>query len=134
MASVVNTGDAKKAISGSKKVGKLLCPFVATAMEPMNCTASVTMTGAMWLLATSAHRCASTSGLLRRSCKYHLLGCGLGRRSSRISLVKASRFQRRFETGQLMDKKKTSSTITSVPQDHRIEAGLDAQEVDWMVS
>ena len=138
--SVVNTGDAKKAIGeAAKKVeANYFVSFLAhTTMEPMNCTAYVTddrcevwsptqaPTGAL-MLASKA------SGLPKE--KVHanttFLGCGLGRRAKPDYVVEAVTISKAVG--------KPVKVVWTREEDvkydyfraagsHRIEAGLDAQ-------
>ena len=140
MVSVVNTGDAKKAISeAAKKVeANYFVSFVAhTTMEPMNCTASVTddrcdvwapvqaQTGAL-MLASNA------SGLPKE--KVHVqttfLGCGLGRRAKPDFVVQAVTISKAVgKPVKVMWTREEDIKYDyfRAAASHRIEAGLDAQ-------
>jgi isoquinoline 1-oxidoreductase beta subunit len=140
MVSVVNTGDAKKAISEAvKKVeANYFVPFVAhTTMEPMNCTAYVTddrcdvwsptqaPTGAL-MLASNA------SGLPPQ--KVHanttFLGCGLGRRAKPDFVVEAVTISKAVgKPVKVMwtREEDVKYDYFRAAGSHRIEAGLDAQ-------
>jgi isoquinoline 1-oxidoreductase beta subunit len=140
MVSVVNTGDAKKAISeAAKKVeANYFVSFVAhTTMEPMNCTASVTddrcdvwapvqaQTGAL-MLASNA------SGLPME--KVHVqttfLGCGLGRRAKPDFVVQAVTISKAVgKPVKVMWTREEDIKYDyfRAAASHRIEAGLDAQ-------
>ncbi len=140
MASVVKTGDAKKAIGeATKKVeANYFVPFVAhTTMEPMNCTASVTddrcdvwsptqaPTGALMLS-------SKASGLPPQ--KVHanttFLGCGLGRRAKPDFVVEAVTISKAVgKPVKLMWTREEDIKYDyfRAAGAHRIEAGLDTQ-------
>jgi len=140
MVSVVNTGDAKKAISeAAKKVeANYFVPFLAhTTMEPMNCTAYVTddrcdvwsptqaPTGAL-MLASQA------SGLPKE--KVHanttFLGCGLGRRAKPDFVVEAVTISKAVgKPVKVMwtREEDVKYDYFRAAGSHRIEAGLDSQ-------
>jgi len=140
MLSVVNTGDAKKAISeAAKKVeANYFVPFVAhTTMEPMNCTADVRPDRCdVWAgtqAATAVQNVASSiSGLPKDKVNVYtpLIGCGLGRRTKPDSVIEALTLSKALG--------KPIKVIWTREEDikndffrsaasHRIEAGLDAQ-------
>jgi len=140
MVSVVNTGDAKKALSeAAKKVeANYFVPFVAhTTMEPMNCTASVTddrcdvwvpvqaQTGAL-MLASNA------SGLPKEKVYVQttFLGCGLGRRAKPDFVVQAVTISKAVgKPVKVMWTREEDIKYDyfRAGASHRIEAGLDAQ-------
>ena len=140
MVSVINTGDAKKAISeAAKKVeANYFVPFVAHAtMEPMNCTASATDDRCdVWApnqAQTGTQNLASkASGLPKEKVNVNttFLGCGLGRRVKPDFVVEAVTISKAVG--------KPVKVIWTREEDvkydyfraagsHRIEAGLDAQ-------
>ena len=146
MVSVVNTGDAKKAISeAAKKVeANYFVSFVAHAtMEPMNCTAYVTgdrcevwaptqaQTGAL-MLASKA------SGLPPEKVNVNttLIGCGLGRRAKPDFVVEAVTISKAVgKPVKLMwtREEDVKYDYFRAAGAHRIEAGLDArgQLIAW---
>jgi len=140
MVSVVNTGDAKKAIAeAAKKVeANYFVPFVAHAtMEPMNCTANVTDDRCdVWAptqAQTGSHMLASkASGLPKEKVHVHttFLGCGLGRRAKPDYVVEAVTISKALgKPVKLMWTREEDIKYDyfRAAGSHRIEAGLDAQ-------
>jgi isoquinoline 1-oxidoreductase beta subunit len=140
MASVVNTGDAKKAIGeAAKKVeANYFVSFVAhTTMEPMNCTASVTDDRCdVWSptqAPTGARMLASKASGLPPEKVYAnttFLGCGLGRRAKPDFVVEAVTISKAVgKPVKVMWTREEDIKYDyfRAAGSHRIEAGLDAQ-------
>ncbi len=138
--SVVNTGDAKKAIrEAHKKIeATYYVPYVAHAtMEPMNCTAYVGNDRCeVWVptqAQTDAQDAASkVSGLPKEKVLIHttFLGCGLGRRNAPDTVAEAITISK--AVGKRVKVMWTREEdikydLFRPPASHRIEAGLDAQ-------
>ncbi|MGA2464846.1 MAG: xanthine dehydrogenase family protein molybdopterin-binding subunit [Thermodesulfobacteriota bacterium] len=140
MVSVVNTGDAKKAISeAAKKIeATYFVPFVAhTTMEPMNCTAYVRDDGCdVWAptqAQTGAQMLASKASGLPGE-KVHVqttfMGCGLGRRAKPDFVVEAVTISKAVgKPVKVMWTREEDIKYDyfRAAGSHRIEAGLDAQ-------
>jgi isoquinoline 1-oxidoreductase beta subunit len=140
MVSVVNTGDAKKAIGeAAKKIeANYFVPFVAhTTMEPMNCTAYVRDDGCdVWAptqAQTGAQMLASKASGLPGE-KVHVqttfMGCGLGRRAKPDFVVEAVTISKAVgKPVKVMWTREEDIKYDyfRAAGSHRIEAGLDAQ-------
>jgi isoquinoline 1-oxidoreductase beta subunit len=140
MVSVVNTGDAKKAIGeAAKKIeATYFVPFVAhTTMEPMNCTAYVRDDGCdVWAptqAQTGAQMLASKASGLPGE-KVHVqttfMGCGLGRRAKPDFVVEAVTISKAVgKPVKVMWTREEDIKYDyfRAAGSHRIEAGLDAQ-------
>ncbi len=139
-ASVVKTGDAKKAIGeAAKKVeATYYVPCVAhMTMEPMNCTASVSADHCeVWAptqMQTGAVAVAmKLSGLPREKVQVNtpFLGCGLGRRSWTDYVAEAVQCSK--ELGKPVKvmwtrEEDIKNDAFRAPASHRVEAALDAQ-------
>jgi isoquinoline 1-oxidoreductase beta subunit len=138
--SVVNTGDAKKAIGeAAKKVeANYFVPFVAhTTMEPMNCTAYVTDDRCdVWAptqAQTGAQMLASQASGLPGE-KVHVqttfMGCGLGRRAKPDFVVEAVTISKAVgKPVKVMWTREEDIKYDyfRAAGSHRIEAGLDNQ-------
>ncbi|NWF93901.1 MAG: xanthine dehydrogenase family protein molybdopterin-binding subunit [Syntrophaceae bacterium] len=140
MASVVNTGDAKKVIGeASKKIeATYFVPYVAHAlMEPINCTAYVrsdrcevwaptqTQTGALMVA-------SNVSGLPPEKININttFLGCGLGRRARPDFVAEAVAISKAVEKPVKVlwtREEDIRYDAFRAPASHRIEAGLDSQ-------
>lgn len=140
MASVVNTGDAKKVMGeAAKKIeATYFVPFVAHAlMEPINCSAYVrddqcdvwaptqTQTGAQMVA-------SRVSGLPPAKVNVHttFLGCGLGRRARPDFVAEAVAISK--ATGKPVKllwtrEEDIKYDAFRAAMSHRIEAGLDSQ-------
>lgn len=140
MVSVVNTGDAKKAISeANKKIGATyFLPYVAHAtMEPMNCTADVRDDRCdVWApiqAQTGAQNVASkVSGLPKEKVNVYttFLGCGLGRRLRPDFVAEAVMISKALgKPVKVMWTREEDIKYDAFrpAASHRIEAGLDAQ-------
>ncbi len=140
MVSVVNTGDAKKAISeAAKKIeANYFVSFVAhTTMEPMNCTASVTDDRCDLWAPTQTHTltqmlASKVSGLPKEKVHVNIpfLGCGLGRRVKpdfAIEAVTISKAVGKPVKVMWTREEDIKYDYFRAAGSHRIEAGLDAQ-------
>jgi isoquinoline 1-oxidoreductase beta subunit len=140
MLSLVNTGDAKRAISeAAKKVeANYFVPFVAhTTMEPMNGTADVRADRCdVWAgnqLATGLQNIASTvSGLPKENVNVYtpLLGGGLGRRAKPDFAVEAVTISKALgKPVKVMWTREEDIKYDyfRAAASHMVEAGLDAQ-------
>jgi len=140
MVSVVNTGDAKKAISeANKKIeATYFLPYVAHAtMEPMNCTADVRDDRCdVWApiqAQTGAQNVASkVSGLPKEKVNVYttFLGCGLGRRLRPDFVAEAVMISKALgKPVKVMWTREEDIKYDAFrpSASHRIEAGLDAQ-------
>jgi isoquinoline 1-oxidoreductase beta subunit len=139
-ASVVNTGDAKKAISEAhKKVeAAYFVPSVAHAtMEPMNCTAHVANDHCdVWApvqAQTAAQAIGSKiSGFPREKVNVYttFLGCGFGRRAKPDFVVEAVSISKALgKPVKVVWTREEDIKYDQfrAPASHRVEAGLDVQ-------
>ncbi len=146
MVSVVNTGDAKKAISEvSKKIeATYYVPCVAHAtMEPMNCTADVRNDQCdVWApnqsQTVSQMVASKVSGLPKEKVHIHttFLGCGLGRRARPDFVAEAVAISKAIGKPVKVfwtREEDIKHDAFRAPASHRIEAGLDAkgQLIGW---
>lgn len=139
-ATVVNTGDAKKAVSeASKKLeATYYVPCVAhVTMEPMNCTADVKPDRCeIWVptqnMTAAKGLAAKVSGVPMDKVHVHntFLGCGLGRRAKPDFVAQAVAVSKALgKPVQVLwtrDDDTKGDSFRS-PASHRIEAALDAQ-------
>ena len=138
--SVVNTGDANKAIrEANKKIeATYYAPYVAHAtMEPMNCTAYVGNDRCeVWAptqAQTDAREAASkVSGLPKEKVNVYTtsMGCGLGRRLTPDFVTEAVTISKAVgKPVKVMwtREEDIKYDVFRAPCSHRIEAGLDAQ-------
>jgi isoquinoline 1-oxidoreductase subunit beta len=146
MVSVLNTGDAKKAISeADKKIeATYYVPCVAHAtMEPMNCTADVRNDQCdVWApnqsQTVSQMVASKVSGLPKEKVNINttFMGCGLGRRARPDFVAEAVMISKALgKPVKVMWTREEDIKYDAfrAPASHRIEAGLDAkgQLIEW---